>query len=832
MERNEDAVLFFEEESRRKARLKDILWLILHNLHWLILCALAGAFIATYYARKQERIYQSKATIILKNATVQNGQRSVYGESAMMSGYSGAMGRFVSSTIKNEIFVMKSNTTMLEVVKRLGLNQYYYAETQIVRRRKDLYKTSPVEVTMLDAADNTSTDFTIVPENDSTAVLSIADFAPVTAHFGDTVSTPLGRIVVNSTWFLTPHYVGVPIYFSRRSAMSVAERYRAMLNVSYDDETASVVYLSIKDTSPQRAADIVNTTIQVYNDDMMNDKSILLEYTNNYINQRLAELSEDLGTNQNEIAAFKRNNVLLSVESYGQQYLAASLESTAEIENLQRQLTYSEYMLGQLSDADDTRPLASSMTIEDGTVAGVISQYNELAFELSRYGNGGAVNNPTVRSLKKQMDTMRENLINILGRYMETVNQRIVNAQAQEMEATTQVQKVPYGQIYLSNVERLQNIREALYQELLSKREDMMINQPVIEGSAKIVDEARVDTAPIAPDETHWTLMGLLLGVAVPVLLYMIYRFLYTKVEDRREVESIISVPFVGEIPTKDKNDDRYVVVDEAKRDKICEAFRYLRTNIDFLVSEGGSKTFLLTSFFESSGKTFIAGNLAVCYAMIGKRVALVDLDLRKGMMTKRFGKRGAKGVSDYLVGKIDSMESIANTDSKYPMYDRYYTGPLPPNPSELLSSARMASMMEYLQANYDCIFLDCVPAGIVVDSDVVKKYVDSTMFVIRAGNFDKRLLPEVQKMYDESSFPGLCVILNDVKIKNLGKKLGYGYSYAYGYGYGYGRNQTYGSDYGINYGSDADYDEEYSNKDKAEKNGLLQRLMFWKKKK
>ena len=227
-----------------------------------------------------------------------------------------------------------------------------------------------------------------------------------------------------------------------------------------------------------------------------------------------------------------------------------------------------------------------------------------------------------------------------------------------------------------------------------------MINQPAIEGSAKIVDEARVFTAPVAPDEKKWTMMGILIGLAFPCLIFLLVKLLSTSVYSRRDIEDGTKIPFLGEIPAKQKKDDRHIVIQSEKRDFVSEAFRSLRTNLDYLVNREGCRTYLTTSFLEGSGKTFITANVAVSYAIIGRRVAIVDLDLRKGTIGKNMGKKQVHGISSFLAGRIDSPKEIAVTDENLSNLDWYFSGPIPPNPAELLSGKRMDELMKYLKEN------------------------------------------------------------------------------------------------------------------------------------
>lgn len=818
---------FLDEGIKKKIHIKDILLLILHNIHWLILCGIIGGLIGTYMVRKQDKVYQAHASIMLKNigSNGRGGSSRFFDQSAALSGYSGSFGRFYANSVQNEILVLKSKTTMAQVVERLGINQFYSTKTKFFKRNVDLYKKSPIEVKLIDATSSTNVSFTVTPMKDSTAVIEIADIAPIKVHLRDTVKTPLGRMVVEPTWYLQASSLNVPVNVRRMDLASAANMFRYALNISYDDRTISVVNLSMRGSSPERAADIINTVIEVYNEDVINDKTRLLDYTTNYINERLELLGSDLGMNQNQIATFKQEHNLVDVASYGQMYMEASIQSNAEVENLMQQLSYDEYMTEQLKSTDGFPPLATSVSIQDNAVSSVITQYNELAFKLAGYENSGAVNNPAVNSLKKQLTGTKNNLINILATYRASLEKRIESAQEQGLIATRKVRQVPGSQIYLDNVERVQSVKEELYKQLLSRREEVMINQPAIEGSAKIIDEASYSYTPVAPDEKQGIMIGIILGLLAPVLVYLLYKVFDTKVKTRRDIQDNLSIPFIGEIPSKPKDDNRQIVFNNHSRDVISEAIRCTRSKIDYIAGSNDSKVFMFTSFFESSGKTFISSNLAVSYAVLGKKVALVDLDLRKGTMGLNIGREKTSGVSNYLAGKIP-LESIAVQDPDVPTLYRFFAGPIPPNPAELLASERMNELVEYLRNNFEMVFLDSVPAGIVADADIVKKYADTTIFVIRSGKFDKRMFPDLQNLYDDAIFPNLCLMLNDVDYSKPAYGYGKGYGYAYGYGYGYGRAKGYGYGKSSYYGQHGDKPEK-----KSRLKNLIEKSWSWLKK-
>lgn len=261
----------------------------------------------------------------------------------------------------------------------------------------------------------------------------------------------------------------------------------------------------------------------------------------------------------------------------------------------------------------------------------------------------------------------------------------------------------------------------------------------------------------------------------------MFRRMLDTKVRYRQDLENYITIPILGEIPSKNKKDDRKIVIDSNNRNAISEAFRILRSNIEYTRNSDGSATsYLFLSLVESSGKTFLTTNIAASLALVDKRVVLLDLDLRKGTLSRKFGMRKHEGFSDYLSGKLDDIEKIIMHDVVAEGVDSIPAGPIPPNPAELLASKRIETVFAYLREHYDYIIVDAVPVGIVADATIIKRFADVSVFVVRAGVVDKRMLPDIQKMKDNDEYPNMMILMNDVNIKKKSGKYG-----SYGYGYG-----------------------------------------------
>lgn len=823
--------IFAEESSGDFLHIKDITITLLRNLHWFLLCAVIGAFVSWYSVHQKPRIYSSNARISIQSLINDN---AIQAPSTQMNTLGSRRIQLNYTAINSEIFALKSKTAMIQVVENLGLNIGYKCCSKVVKRDRDLYGESPVTVDFVDFNGTQYQTVIVTPVSDSLFMVSEGESYNETAAYGDTLATPSTRIIVNKTWFLTDSYYGIPVTVNYRSVNDVADKYRDALQVARNDQMDNVLNLSIRDTSPIKAAAIVNEVIAVYNGNAVNAKKDIIAQTYDYINDRLNSLDSDLSSKEGEIAAFKSANQIVDIKNYGQEFVAGNVEASEEMETLQRQLSLARYVRSAAGSSDGGT-LPTGIGLNNSTVDQMIAQYNENAKKLDKYASTGATNNPVVKELLAEQASQKATIENMLDSYIGTMEEKARGVEAYSSQVRSQLRQAPEKQVYIEGVERLQKIKESLYLNLLSKREELLISQPSIEGNARIIDEARVNRNPVAPDEKRQTIVGFLVGLLIPVAIFFLFSIFDTRVRFRDDVERLVSAPFLAEIPSNHLPGDRknrkkkkkeaakkkgvhhhtgtepaQIVVSNKRRDPISEAFRILRSNLEY-VKDGdkASNVFLMTSLLESSGKSFITCNLATSLGLVGKKVVVVDCDLRKCTLTKQFSSTKVEGLSEYLSGQISYVGAIVTEGAISECVDAVFTGVMPPNPAELLSDERFGTMMDYLRTNYEYIFLDSIPVGILADAGIIKKYADSTIFVVRSGYVDKRMLPDVEKIYKTGAFPKMNIILNDVeyaKKSRYGHGYGYGYGFGQGYGYGYGHSYGYGSK-GYDYG---DYDLEH----------------------
>ena len=782
-------------------RIQDLFYLCLNKWYWFVISLAVTVGVAVVYLLTTPPVYTRSASLLVKEDSKGNS----LGDAA------GLMGDFdlfqTNTNVNNEIQSLQSPAVMLDVVKRLHLDISYHMDGGFYK--KVLYgRDCPYTVDFNELQDNESVAFTINPSHDGQVLLT--DFSRngedvagnITAALNDTVDAPIGRLVVKVANDSAIH--DAPVYVSRRGYQDATGDYASNLSVTLSDEKSTVINLSFKDVCIQRAEDVLNTVIAVYNENWIKDKNQIAVSTSAFISDRLGVIEQELGSVDENISSYKSEHLLPDVQAAASMYMEQSSETNAQILALNTQLSMARYIRNYLTNSTSKNQLLPANSgIESPGIEQQIANYNTAQLRRNDLVANSSERNPLVIDMDQSLENMRHAIITSIDNHITTLNTQIRSFQQSERQTTARIAANPTQGKYLLSVERQQKVKEALYLFLLQKREENELSQAFTAYNTRVITPPTGSFVPTAPVKKNILLVSIALGILIPVVIIFIRESMNTKVRGRKDLESL-SLPFVGEVPLASSNrkkkgiaENKRIIIRQGSRDMVNEAFRVLRTNMEFILDAGKDSragVLLFTSFNPGSGKTFLTINTAAAFALKGKRVLVIDGDLRHGSASA-YLDRHAKGLSDYLDKRENDPYSLIKENPDYSSLHLLPAGTIPPNPTELLAEPRFKELLEELRGRYDYIFIDCPPIDIVADTQIIEKLADRTLFVVRAGLLERDMLPELQRMYDEKRFKNMAVVLNGTE--SSGSRYGYRYGYKYGYRYGYGDKSYYGSSKG-----------------------------------
>lgn len=763
-------------------RIQDLWGIFVPKWYWFAISLFITLVCASLYLLSTPNIYTRTAAVLIKDDSKNGSSTSAMNEFA-------DMGLFKSNTnINNELLTMKSPTLMTEVVRRLVLN-----ETYIIRRglkQIELYKNSPVWVTYLA---NNKKDVSFAIEINGSNQFHLSEFVVAgeetdeqfEGNIGDSIQTSAGTLAVSLTSQYNDSFIGSTIHYSKNSADKVADNYAQALRAELGNEDATIINLSIDDASVQKAEDILNTLIEVYNEKWIQDKNQIAVSTSQFIGERLGVIENELGHVDENISNYKSEHLLPDVQTASNLYMNQSAENKKEIQALSNQLSTAQYIRRELNSKDMNQPLPTNSGISSVNIESQIGEYNKMVLDRNRLIANSSEKNPLVKDLGNSMQSMKRTILQSVDNLIVSLNTQIRSIRQQEAMNTQQLASNPSQAKYLLSVERQQKVKEELYLYLLQKREENELSQAFTAYNTREVTTPRGSALPTAPVKKDILLVAFVLGLLIPAVIIFMQENMNTKVRGKKDLENL-SIPYIGEIPLygkgkkKNKSQEKIIVVEEGNRNIINEAFRVLRSNVDFMTGkESKQKVFVVTSFNPGSGKSFFSVNIAMSFAIKGKKVLVIDGDLRHGSTSAYVGSP-KKGLSDYLGNRVANWNEALVTDKKHANLHVLPVGTIPPNPTELLEDGKFATLMQILRNEYDYIFVDCPPIDIVADTQIIEQYADRTLFVIRAGLLDRSLLSALETFYQKKRFKNLAIVLNGTE--STGGRYGYRYGYSFGY--------------------------------------------------
>ena len=780
----------FNHEDESSLKLSDLWNLIWGHKWWYVLALIVAVSCAVFYLYRTPTTYSSTAKVLVDESNQDATMRNLGVASA------GMMRLRSFNSVENEIEAFSSVDYMQKVVERLGLQTTYIQPLKL--KSVDLATNSPVQLVLAGENPHTSFKFDLTRVDENHVKLSnmmIKDEPigeAVEVQLCDTVATALGRLAIFPTEYI--ENFETPIEVKWESALAAAKRYCGKLNVSLSGKESSVVVIKVNDTDPQRASNVIAALINVYEEMWVANKNRAAVNTTKFLNERLSIIEQDLATVEEALRKYKSSNKLTDIKAVSQLYLNQSNQYSTKAFEVRNQISVASFIKDYLNDPANAMSLIpADLGISNGTVNSEIKEYNELVLQRDRLLTGSGANNPMVADLNTSISAIRSSILNSIENLISTLDLQLSRIEGQEKEILARISSSSGQELQLLSIERQHEITQELYKFLLQKREENEIAALVNVGNTQLLQSPGASVVPVGPNKMMILLVALVLGLGAPFAYFFLRKMLDTVIKNKGDLGNL-SVPFLAEIPRyvkpgerftkfgrkKDDKSNTKIIVEAGSRDMMNEAYRVLRTNMDLMIGRNsGSKVLMFTSFNPNAGKTFSVLNIAASMALKGSKVMIVDLDLRKASLSKSLGIEHS-GVAAYLNGKSDSYkgnaEEIAENLFVLPV------GTLPPNPTELLLTDRFKQMIDQMRREYDYVFIDCPPIELVADASIITELVDMTVFVMRANQMQKDVLPEIEALYKSGKYKHMTLILNCVDIQY--KKYGYGKS-SYGYGYG-----------------------------------------------
>lgn len=785
--------------------IKELLYLCLAKWRWFVASVLLCVGVAVFYILCAPPVYTRSAYLMVKE---DSKGRSIGSDISSLFADLGLAQ--ANANVNNELLALQMPSVVLETVKRLSLDVDY--RTGGMFHRNTLYGAELlVKADFLDLDDNESARLTLrllpdrkVELDDFKSTERDVQDKAVTGMLGDTLDTPLGRIRVMPGVGYAPGEEYPLIYVSRTNLYDCVDGCIENLAAELSSEDATVIELSYKDVSIARAEEVLNTVIAVYNEEWMKDKNQVMVSTSRFISERLEALERELGEVDTDISTFKSENLLPDAEKASMLFMEQMQETNNRLIAIGTQAAIAKYIRDYLSGGKmRNRLVPVNLGLENTDIEGLVAEYNAVQLKRNNLITNSSDQNPLIADLDQSLAAMRSSIISSVDNLLVSLDTQRGELLRNERQTTAKISANPDQTKYLQTVGRQQKVKEALYLFLLQKREENELSQAFTPYNIRMLTSPTGSFKPISPRKKMILLAAVCLGLFFPFVIIYLRENMNTTVRNRKDLGKL-SAPFVGEIPLHTKNgkhdglltrmarlsgkrhcpEQRLIVVKEGKRDIVNEAFRVLRTNLEFMVGDV-TEVILLTSYNPGSGKTFLTMNIAVSLAIKGKKVLVIDGDLRHASLSAYAGTPDM-GLSDYLAGHIASWQEIVRkVDEKYRGLDIIPVGAIPPNPTELLFGERLKQLITEIRHDYDYIFVDCPPVDIVADTQILEKVADRTFFVVRTGLLERSMLAELEELYRQKKLRNMVIVLNGTEPK--AGRYGYRYGYKYGYRYGYG---------------------------------------------
>ena len=774
-------VLDADKKDENEISIVEILFRYVKYWKWFVLSVVVALVMLFFYFRYTTPVYNVTANVILKHVNNQRGR--VMGGTTGIGSLDGLEMMGSISSVVNEMFVIQSNQTVRTVIDRLDLHTSYITKDRI---KKDLYTKSPFIIAMDDEGLDTlrhRIEFTAQLNEDKSitvnGTIGDKDYDTKLVNLPALLNTPQGIISFVLREGVEPYYD--PLHIRIGVPASTVKTYRSSLSIKHADDISSVLTFSFKTPYPNKGKDFLNTLVEVYNYQTIEDRGQEAINTREFINQRLDIIDRELSSAEKTVEQYKREEGMTYLDSDLKQSMQQSSRYEQQLLQAETQLNIVNSLNEYLSNPENqNKSVPSNIGIQDPTLSATTNEYNKMLAERERLSKSMLESNPVMHKMDEQIKLLRNSINSSIASVRDGLLIERRNIANQVRIYSGRIGDVPRQERQFTEIAREQQIKSRLYILLLQKREENALALAATANSAKMLDMASIGGI-VHPRKRIILLAVLLFALLLPVGVIYLLDLLQYKIRTRGDVDRLTKLPILGEIPSQqDIEKDKNIVVFENATTEVNEAFRIIRTKL-MLSLDLKDKVIVFTSTIPGEGKTFTAINTAIGLAVLGKKVLLLGMDLRIPTLHTYLNVSNDTGLTTYLSGYEEDIENLILPTILNENLFLMTAGPIPPNPVELLSRDILNKAIEKLRPMFDYIVVDSSPVGPVTDTIIINRIADANVYVCRANYSSKMNLKYANELMLKGELKNMLLVINDVKDFHVGSGFGYGYGYGYG---------------------------------------------------
>lgn len=747
--------------------------------HWklYIFSIVILVFLGLMFIRYSTPLYQVNAQVLVQDG--QSGSSSSFLNSDMLSDFNGMFD--IQNNVYNELAILQTKDLLERVIDEMKLNMAYFSKGDI--RDVELYHKSPFNAIykpLGDTIPSVTFQLTFPNAGKDNKYDLVSNDTSITAKFDDTINIANGKLVIKPSGlpFQSNSYL-----LTLNSSDAIIADIQENLTIDLTDKENTVISLVYNTNVPRKGEELLKNLIDAYINRNITEKNQMSDSTIDFITSRIDLVKKELGSKEEEIQHFKQENKITDIGEQSKELIGNTSTYYAKLNEVEVQLDIVKTMLNFMKEqGNNSRPVPYLLTTDPAFLA-LSQQYNSLLVQKTQLLLSAKETNPSIQNIDLQINSLRTDIFKSLQNQQKALEISRDSIRKENSLIDNLVHEVPAQERLYVDMTRERDVKQALYLYLLQKKEETAITRASNISNASVIERPRTNVQPYFPNKILIIAASLLLGLILPTVGIIIRHIFNNRILTRDDITDISSTPILAEIGHSDKIG--LLSMKTEGRSIIAEHFRVFRTNMDFLIGYNKVPHILITSSMTGEGKSFIASNLGMLYAYSGKRVLLMELDLRKPKLSALFNVPNDTGFSNYIISNKSHHEFIKKAPGAENLYIMS-SGPIPPNPAELLMSEKMVELFTQLDKEFDIIIIDSPPIGAVTDAQILSKHTGINLYVVRQHYSYKHNLEIINDLVENNRIPNLYLVVNDVK-KGSSYRYGYGYGgYGYGYGYGY----------------------------------------------